>query len=169
MKRFLKIVTDMVLIVLIAYAAVLYLPAIAKIKPYQVLSGSMEPAYHVGSLVYVRAVEADSVEVGDTITFHLTTDTVVTHRVVDKNETDRTFTTKGDANETADGSKVSYASVIGKVVFSIPLLGYIHSYLSSVPGMIMIGTMLVILFILSVLLDYLSKKEGEFDHETIKQ
>ena len=41
------------------------------ITPYAVLSGSMEPAFPVGSMIYVKAVDPESIEVGDPITFYL--------------------------------------------------------------------------------------------------
>ena len=46
--------------------------------PYVVLSGSMEPVYPVGSLIYVAPVDANSLEPGDAITFDRN-DAVVTH------------------------------------------------------------------------------------------
>ena len=38
---------------------------------YTVLSGSMEPAYQTGSLIYVREVDTDELRTGDVITFRL--------------------------------------------------------------------------------------------------
>lgn len=52
-------------------------------SPYAVLSGSMEPAYHVGDLIYVEKVAPEEIKVGDPITFVLNDDLVAaTHRVV---------------------------------------------------------------------------------------
>ena len=48
---------------------------------YTVMSGSMEPVYHVGSLIYVKEVDTDTLEKGDVITFMADEDTVVTHRI----------------------------------------------------------------------------------------
>ena len=54
------------------------------LTPYAVLSGSMEPTYHVGSLIYVRRVDPADVKVGDPITFVVNDALLVaTHRVVD--------------------------------------------------------------------------------------
>ena len=54
------------------------------LTPYAVLSGSMEPTYHVGSLIYVEKVDPSEVQVGDAITFVVNDDLLVaTHRVVD--------------------------------------------------------------------------------------
>lgn len=68
---------------------------------------------------------------GDIITFRID-DTVVTHRVTENRN--GICTTKGDANKTADPVSVKESQIIGRVVFSLPYLGYvIHFY---VPGSI---------------------------------
>lgn len=54
MKKFIKIVTDILLVIVLVMAAVLYIPRLMGLKTYKVLSGSMEPEYHVGSVVYVE-------------------------------------------------------------------------------------------------------------------
>lgn len=46
MKRFIKIVTDILLVIVLVIAAVLYIPRLMGLKTYKVLSGSMEPEYH---------------------------------------------------------------------------------------------------------------------------
>ena len=109
------------------------------LEPYVVLSGSMEPTYHVGSLIYVKDVDPYELESGDVITFMLDEDTVATHRIVEvvPDETDSTvvrFKTKGDANAAEDGSLVHYKNVIGSPVFPIPQLGYVANYIQNPPG-----------------------------------
>ena len=39
------------------------------LNPYVVLSGSMEPAYQTGSLIYVKKVDPFTLQAGDVITF----------------------------------------------------------------------------------------------------
>lgn len=106
---------------------------------FTVLSGSMEPTYHVGSLIYVKEVDPMQLQSGDVITFMLDEDTVATHRIVDviPDEEDPSvirFQTKGDANDTVDGSLVHYKNVLGTPVFTIPKLGYLASYIQNPPG-----------------------------------
>ena len=71
MKKFIKIVTDILLVIVLVMAAVLYIPRLMGLKTYKVLSGSMEPEYHVGSVVYVEKSLIDDIEVGDVITFYI--------------------------------------------------------------------------------------------------
>lgn len=125
--------------------------------PYSVLSGSMEPTYHVGSLIYVRSAEPEDIQVGDPITFILNQDLVVaTHRVIEIDKENQWFYTQGDANNAPDGSPVHFDNLIGKPVFTIPKLGYFSAWITTPPGMyigICGGVILLILFLLPDLLD----------------
>ena len=95
-----------------------------------VRSGSMEPAIETGALIAVR--EAATYQVGDVITFGADTATQIptTHRImeVEKNAGATTFVTQGDANENIDPTPVAASSVIGKVVYSAPKVGYIFDF-----------------------------------------
>ena len=82
MKKVWNFTTTAVLIVLLAFIAIMYVPKLVGIEPMIVLSGSMEPAYSVGSLLYVRHMDASSIKAGDPVTFYLDDNTLVTHRVV---------------------------------------------------------------------------------------
>lgn len=126
------------------------------LQPFVVLSGSMRPTYEVGSLIYVKSVDYKELEVGDPITYMISQDTVVTHRIIEvlvdeeDPETIRYFT-KGDANDVPDGSSVHYRNIIGKPVFSIPYLGYLANYIQNPPGMYVAmsaGAILVLLVFL---------------------
>ena len=143
-----------VLVIAIALMAVLMGGVrLIGLRPYVVLSGSMEPAYHTGSLIYVRSVDPFALESGDVITFMMNEDVVATHRItgVVPDEEDSTvirFRTKGDANEFEDGTLVHYKNVIGTPVFSMPYLGYLAGYISKPPGMYVGLTALCILLLL---------------------
>ena len=129
-----------ILVVLVVILAILLVGArLIGLQVFTVLSGSMEPTYHVGSLIYVKKVDPFQLKSGDVITFMLDEDTVATHRVADviPDEEDASvirFRTKGDANEAEDGSLVHYRNVIGTPVFTIPKLGYLANYIQHPPG-----------------------------------
>ena len=132
--------------------------------PYTVLSGSMEPAYHVGSVIYVAEVEPEELKVGDPITYHMSSGAIVTHRIVEiQNEgtPSLAFKTKGDANKDADGTPVPAAAVIGKPQFSIPYLGYVSDYVQKPQGLITVVGAGVVLFIISSVIDALFKNEKD--------
>lgn len=135
-------------------------------SPYVVLSGSMEPTYHTGSLLYVKSVDPQDLRVGDPITFMLNEDTVATHRIIEilPDEEDSSvlrFRTQGDANDAPDGTPVHYKNVIGKPVFSVPYLGYFANFVQNPPGLyfaIGFAVVLVLLVFLPDLLDDSGKK-----------
>lgn len=132
------------------------------LTPYTVLSGSMEPKYHVGALIYVRSVKPGELKVGDSVTFYLDGDTVATHRIVevlsDEGGTLR-YRTKGDANQEPDGDPVRENNVIGKPVFTIPMLGYLAALLQTPSGRCMAIAAGAVLLILIFLPDLLCGEE----------
>lgn len=103
---------------------------------YVVLSGSMEPEYKTGSVIYVKETDTAELEVRDVITFRLNGDTIATHRIIEVTEVDgeTAFRTKGDANDLEDGTAVPASQVIGEPVFTIPYLGYLVEYIQSPSG-----------------------------------
>ena len=139
------------------------------LQPFVVLSGSMEPAYHVGSLIYVKSVDYKELKVGDPITYMISQDTVVTHRIievlVDEEDPDTLrYFTKGDANNAPDGTSVHYKNIIGTPVFSIPYLGYVSHYIQNPPGMyvaIAAGAILIFLVFLPDIFKEEEKKKEE--------
>lgn len=141
MRKTLKILynlfTTLFVIAAVGLAVLLVGVRLFGLTPYSVLSGSMEPTYHVGSLIYVEKVEPSEIQVGDPITFVLNEDLVVaTHRVVEIDPDGEHFYTKGDANENPDAAPVYFKNLLGRPVFTIPYLGYVADYLSSRQGMI---------------------------------
>ena len=58
------------LVVLAIFLAVVFVGVrLLGFQVYAVLSGSMEPDLPVGSLVYVKAIEPEKLEIGDDISF----------------------------------------------------------------------------------------------------
>ena len=138
-KKIWNAVTWVIVAAAVLLAVLLVGVRLAGLQVFTVLSGSMEPTYHTGSLIYVKKVDPYTIKEGQPITFMLDENTVATHRVVGivPDEEDPTvirFRTKGDANEAEDGSLVHYKNVIGTPVFSIPRLGYLANYIQHPPG-----------------------------------
>ena len=83
-RRIWSVITTIVVILIVFLAIALVGVRVVGLTPYTVLSGSMEPTYHVGSLIYVKEAEPAEIEVGDPITFVVNEDLLVaTHRVVE--------------------------------------------------------------------------------------
>lgn len=155
-KRAANTLTTCMVILTVVLAVLLVGVRLIGLKPYVVLSGSMEPEYHVGSLIYVKSVDYKTLQAGDNITYMISDDTVVTHRIIEVlvDEEDPStirYFTQGIANEVPDGISVHYKNIIGKPVFSIPYLGYVSNYIQNPPGMyvaIAAGAILILLIFL---------------------
>lgn len=169
-KTFKKVwnwVSGVLVTIVVLLAIALVGVRLVRLQPFVVLSGSMEPEYHVGSLIYVKSVDYKSLQVGDDITYMLDEDTVVTHRIIEvlvdeeDPETLRYFT-QGIANEVPDATSVHYKNIIGKPVFAIPYLGYVSNYIQNPPGMyiaIAAGAILILLVFLPDLFENDKKKK----------
>lgn len=94
-------------------------------KFLNILTGSMTPTMPVNTVVVVKKIPIDQVELGDVITFKMG-DSNVTHRVVEINNGGRNTVlyTQGDAAQN-QGSRdtVTEDNFVGVVVFHIPYLG----------------------------------------------
>ena len=139
MKKIWNGITTVLAALVVLIAVLLAGVRLTGLQVFTVLSGSMEPAYHTGSLIYVKDVDPYELKAGDVITFMLDEDTLATHRIVEvvPDEEDASvvrFRTKGDANDVEDGSLVHYKNVVGSPVFSIPYLGYVADYIQNPPG-----------------------------------
>ena len=143
MSKVFNILGSLIMWAAILVCLALAVPRLAGIQSYVVISGSMEPAIPVGSLVYSKETDPETLEPGDVIVFYSSNANVggnsnevipITHRVVENDIAAKEITTKGDANEDNDISSVTYPNVEGKVVFHIPGLGYPASMLSSTMG-----------------------------------
>lgn len=173
-KRVLNIVSTVVVVLAIILAILLVGVRIVGLQVFTVLSGSMEPEYHTGSLIYVRKVDARKLEVGDDITFMVNEDTIATHRIIEviPDENDPTvirFRTQGIANKDPDGTPVHYKNVIGKPIFSIPYLGFLSAYIQEPPGTYVAISVGAILLILVFLPDLLFDSEEEKKKKIEKQ
>lgn len=124
--------------------------------PMVVLGGSMEPTYHIGSILFIKDVDVTDVGVGDVITFSTPQSgtrfegTLTTHRVtaIDTESGRLAFRTQGDANNTEDTWVVPADTVVGRGSFSIPYLGYASSFIRSKTGFLMLVIIPAVLIVL---------------------
>ncbi len=156
-------ITSTVLVVLVVLCAVFLMGSrLVGYQVYTVLSGSMEPEYSAGDLLYVKEVDVNSIKVGDPITFILNEDLIVaTHRVVRIDTENQRFYTKGDANEIEDSDPVHFNNVIGVPQFKIPKLGYVSDYIQNPPGMYITIAAGAVLIVLVFLPDMIAGKKKE--------
>jgi len=171
LKKAWNVISTIIVVIFVFCAVFLMGSRVLGYQVFNVISGSMEPHYSVGDLIYVKKVDVNDIKVGTPITFVLNEDLVVaTHRVVKIDVENQHFYTKGDANETADSTPVHFNNVIGVPKFSIPLLGYVSDFIQNPPGMyitIGVGAVLIIAVFLPDMLG--KKKKEEEEKEEITQ
>ncbi len=113
------------------------IPSLGNYSFMRTLTGSMEPAIPVHSFIVTEAVDPESLQVGDIITFRSTESKLEgalnTHRITSVYEEggQLMFHTKGDANAVEDSEPVSSINVVGKVVFISAALGTVVSLFSN--------------------------------------
>ena len=161
MKKLLKllnIIGIFIMLLIIIIAAPLTIPKLLGFQIYAALSGSMEPSYPVGSIIYVQKAEADQIQTGDVISFYLPeeADVVMTHRVTQINTESKEFITKGDANELEDEDPVAFNRLIGKPVLCIPKFALVSNLMNTATGKAIVFSLFAFSFICWIVADLLS-------------
>jgi signal peptidase len=162
MKTMSKVIQIFTSIIAILVVVMFILPIAVGIRPFIVLSGSMEPDIKTGSIVYINTnISSYEIVKDDIIGFRLNNQTV-THRVVEVNKEDQSFITKGDANDERDAVPVTFTNYLGKTIFTIPFIGKIIMFFKSGIGLYL----LVALILLNVLLVILEKdKDNTYEKQ----
>ncbi|WP_256300400.1 signal peptidase I [Haloarchaeobius salinus] len=136
---------------------------------FVVVSGSMEPAISVGDAVVVAEVDGDDVRVGDVITY-VTADRSVptTHRVIDIQQTAAgpEFVTQGDNNEDPDASTVTPDRLVGRVMLTIPLIGYVVEFVGTTTGFALLVAAPIALLVLTELWALVKRAREENEDES---
>jgi len=147
-----------VLMVVTTYSAVTSrvsgAPKILGLQMYEVLSGSMEPGIHTGSIIFDKlGVDVKDLKVGDVITFKASDDPkmLITHRIIQVKSDGGTtaFQVKGDANDSPDSKPVPATNVVAQYDnITIPYLGFYLNFMKSKMGIILLvivpGALLII-------------------------
>lgn len=185
MKKINKFLYTLVFTCLILILGLVTLANFGNYKLLAVQSGSMTPAISTGSMVVVKSFE--DYAKGDVITFKREKDkyssslqNTTTHRIAEVQLTDQgiEYFTKGDANNGRDNTPVTKDLVIGRVILSVPFLGYFIYFTKTLPGFILLviipATLIIfneLIFLLKTLLNYVSKKNqkrGNWLHLELK-
>jgi signal peptidase len=139
-RRLLDLVlVSLIAIVLAAFTATRVIPAVTGAPTFVVAGGSMEPAIPLGSVVVTGPVAAADLRPGDVVSLQVGPQhAVFTHRITRTVARDGAIwiETKGDANPTVDPSILPATAVIGRVVASIPYLGYVVQLLATAQGVV---------------------------------
>ncbi len=122
-------VCALVLLCVASFFLLPHVPGFGTLDVKIVKSGSMEPNIMTGGIVFIR--EAPAYQIGDVITFKGNGSSVpTTHRIIGTEMVGNKtfFVSKGDANEERDNDLVSPKSIIGKVLFTAPYVGFLLDF-----------------------------------------
>lgn len=134
---------------------------------YTILTPSMQPAYNVGDMIFVKVGDTDNIKEGDVITFNPSSDSgaYLTHRVTEKitnyeGSGVTCFRTKGDANDSNDSFLIDEDRVIGKVGFRIVKLGYIIRFIQ-LRWYFIVPVVLLLMIAFHLMKMYFSSDDGD--------
>ena len=128
-----RILGTVILLAVLAVCLPLSVPKLLGYQVYDVVSGSMDPAIPVHSIVFVQEAEPEDIQPGEVVAYQ-SGDSVVIHRLVENHVVEGEIVTKGDANAEPDPLRVDYASVLGTVTAHIPFIGIYAGALNTLPG-----------------------------------
>jgi signal peptidase len=178
-KKLVKFAGNMVtaviilIIVMSVYSMIQYrknpdnIPTIFGYSTMSVLTGSMRPYLQPGDIIVDKAVRAEEIKVGDVVTYKAG-GSIVTHRVVKviDESGEPLFRTRGDANNTDDGSPISEEQLIGRVIFRIPYGGYVARFIRSPIGLLLVIVIPVFFMLYGELKPILSGGKSKKGEET---
>ena len=132
-KKISILMTSVVVFIAVVGIGFVFAPYLMGLRAYSIETGSMADTIPEGSMVYVRPyVNFEDYKVYDVVTFtDPVTEKSFTHRIIGIDAVEHTFETKGDANDTPDLEPTPFQLAVGKVEFSVPLLGYAASFLKN--------------------------------------
>lgn len=138
-------------------------PSVFGIKPFMVLSGSMETEIQIGDLILTRVVDPSTLKVNDVIAFRDAENTVTTHRIIDivVQDGETYFITKGDNNNAQDRNLVEYEDVEGIYIGRIPGIGSIMKSLSEPTTILIIVVGITIIFVIGFTISNRKQRELE--------
>jgi len=112
-------------IALIGITAIWSSTGLLGFTPTIIASESMTPTLNTGDIAFIISAPPSTMKVGDIIQYRAASGPI-THRVIDAYTSGNVlwFVTKGDANDAPD-DPVDGSQVIGKLVFTIPQLGWV--------------------------------------------
>ena len=145
---------------------------IAGYSAFTVLTSSMESEIPKGSLVFTKAVDPETLQIGDDITYMSGPTSTITHRIIgitekylDTNE--RAFETKGVMNAEADKKLVPAANVVGKVIYHSEILGQMATFAGQNWPLLVFFVVVIVIFF--IVLKWILRDDDEGENSTKKE
>jgi len=139
MHKLIKLFSDLLFVAGLLVAGIILVGKFTGFTPFRVFivsSGSMEPNIKTGSVVIT--IPQKEYKIADIVTFKSGTDkkATTTHRIVGIGG--GVFRSAGDANNQPDPALVDTSKIVGKVILSVPYLGYLGGFAQTPRGFILL-------------------------------
>ncbi len=125
-----------------------------------VVSGSMRPVFEVDDMILYQERARSEYREGDIIVYVRQEagkePMLITHRTIEVGGDH--VVTKGDANTIAD-EPVPFGQVVGRVVWRVPKIGKVVTFMHTWKGLAAAGGIILLLLLLNILLDRRSRKK----------
>ena len=151
MSRFLKVIVNIILVGAILTAAALLVPPLAGVQTFVMDDMSMQTNLAPGSVTYAVDKEAGELKNGDKVLEQASSGSYV-YRVTNLNVQEDTCTLTAPNTSPQLTKEANISNGVAKVVFTIPVIGYVVMAMKTTEGLIIIGLavlFVILLFILS--------------------
>lgn len=151
-----------IIIIILSIVIILYIGLLAfGYRVYAVKTASMHPDIKQGSIAIAKKLNAnevfDELTIGSDIVFKTSSGNTLTHRVIMLDEANDRLQTQGIREGSTKDAEISSSNVLGKVSFSIPLIGYLVMLIQSTYFIILAICGIAIYVIVSLLIKQLKK------------
>lgn len=146
-----KKITNIILTVLILVIGAIIILHFVGYPAYVVKTASMEPEIHQGSMVWIKEFKNEeqktALEVGDVITYNAGSETV-THKIIEVDFDNFQVKTQGINGDNPIIETIKLNNIIGIVVFTIPVIGYLMNiYVLIIAILLILLAMIISAFI----------------------
>ncbi len=134
-KIIFKIIEAIIVILMVLYLSFIIIQrlsgnqSIFGYRIFTVATGSMIPQYNIDDVLLVKEVDKEDLKVGDDITYlgnkFDVNGKIVTHRIIEIDKENNTWTTKGINSQTEDPT-IEEDQIYGKVMGTIPVITTIN-------------------------------------------
>ena len=160
-----NVLFNMLVIVTVASVLFVCFNIFSGARGYAVVTDSMAPSINRGDVVFVKQVDFNTLNEGDVVTVQFADGSgFFTHKIVAIDYLAGAIRTKGDANESEDPQPSMSEQIVGKVWYSVPLLGYLSIALNEgnlITLSVAVATVMIVLIFISLIITKVRKRGGK--------
>ena len=159
MSKFLKFIVGLILIIFIGSGAALIVPQFVGSMDTVIVQENMVSNRSVGSVIYCKKEAVSDLQIGDKV-LDMDTDSLFVHEVLSYDSVTQTAQVTGGM-----ATSVRLSDNYTRVVFSVPLIGFLMIATQSLPGLILLGLLLAFVIFLFVASEILRRTRPDDDYE----